>query len=330
MSLPDFEVNTILFFQNFREISNHVFDDFFMKVTDFGITDITFILIFAVYWCYNKKIGTYMINCFTVAYLMNIFLKLTFCVYRPWMLDNRINPLDAEYKTAPGYSFPSGHISGATACWGSFAIAFWKNKIIRYLCMVIIFLVMFSRVYIGVHTIVEVVASLFVTILVILAVRKLFQVIEKKEYKYGSYIIGFCFVCAALCFYILSKQYPIDYVNGKILYNPEGIAEHHAIRIINLLFITLGCYLESKFIKFNPEKGGMTEKIIRLVVGLFILNLINTKFASFLNSHMDYYPARTIKYITEGFYLTFLYPLFIKIYEFRFHSKKVSVEQTNV
>lgn len=62
-----------------------------------------------VYWAVNKKTGTWILLNFAGANLLNGFLKLTACVYRPWIKDARIIPAGDAITTATGYSFPSGH-----------------------------------------------------------------------------------------------------------------------------------------------------------------------------------------------------------------------------
>ena len=39
--------------------------------------------------------------------LVNGFLKVTFCVYRPWIRDARVQPDGNAVTAATGYSFPA-------------------------------------------------------------------------------------------------------------------------------------------------------------------------------------------------------------------------------
>jgi len=51
---------------------------------------------------------------------------------------------------ASGYGFPSGHAQSSLVVWGS--IAYWKKQTwIRNLSVLLIFLIGFSRIYLGVH-----------------------------------------------------------------------------------------------------------------------------------------------------------------------------------
>ncbi|MDO4977177.1 MAG: hypothetical protein Q4E53_07935 [Eubacteriales bacterium] len=45
-----------------------------------------------IYWVGDRKAGRRMLADLSLAYLLNGFLKLTCCVYRPWIRDARIEP----------------------------------------------------------------------------------------------------------------------------------------------------------------------------------------------------------------------------------------------
>lgn len=316
MNWMDLQINYLLALQNFRDVTGGIFDAFFLNISTFGTTDIAFVVLFGIYWCINKKIGTYMIHCYVLSYLMNIFIKMSACIYRPWILDNRIHPVESAIKGAPGYSFPSGHTAGVTSCFGSLAVSFWQNKIIRYFCFFIIFMVMLSRNYLGVHTPQDVIVSLFVGILIILGTKRLFDKIEKDKKHYYYFIVTITLVCIALGLYIIFKQYPLDYTRDGLLYNPYSIQSSTVARIFNLWGIMFGCFLEANFVKFNPKSGSIIEKIIRLAVGIFIFHIIESRGTWFFAQFMDYACAKTTCLFMGGFFATFLYPCAIKLSEF--------------
>ena len=316
MSWMSWQIDYLLLLQNFREFSHGIFDNFFLGVSELGLTGITFFILFSVYWCYNKKIGMYMVYCFATAYMMNIFLKMSFCIYRPWLLDAKVHPVEQAVPGATGYSFPSGHTSGGTSTWGSFAVSFWKNKWIRYSSLAVIFLVMLSRNYLGVHTPQDVVVSFLVTFGLVLVVKKIFDIAETKKYGYGVFISIITILLILLGLYVTFKTYPMDYVNGNILYDPSSQKLSNVARLFNLFGLMFGCYLEMKVLKFDPKVGGIIRKIARLAIGIFILTLIEGQFKGFLEGCMDHQIAKCLDRFIAGFFLTFLYPCFIKFNEF--------------
>lgn len=313
MNWMSWQIDYLLFLQNFRVQTHNIFDWFFSNITTFGTGEIILILMFGMYWCFNKKIGIYMIHTYCLSYLANIILKLSFCIYRPWILDLRVHPLEGAIKTAPGYSFPSGHTAGVTSCFGSFALSFWQNKWIRYSCFFIIFSVMLSRNYLGVHTPQDVIVSFILTFSIAVLTKRLFNKIEKNEKHYNVFIIVILLSCMLAVCYILFKNYPIDYVNGKILYDPTSAKLHSAARIFNLIGAMAGCFIETKLIKFDPNKGIFIEKIFRLIIGLLLFHLIEDKGFELFKTIFSLQTARCVTLFTSGFFVMFIYPLMIKL-----------------
>ena len=111
----------MLFLQGLRGASGGFFDQFFMSCTEFGNIHIILFLIGILYWAYDKKFGEYLLVSFAFSRLLNSFIKLTTCVYRPWIEDSKIHPYEGALKDATGFSLPSGHATSSEYCsWEHF------------------------------------------------------------------------------------------------------------------------------------------------------------------------------------------------------------------
>ncbi len=71
-----------------------------------------------VYWCFSRELGQRLLFTLNGSDLLNNVLKLGFCVYRPWVREPALHPVEKALSTATGYSFPSGHSSKAGAFFG--------------------------------------------------------------------------------------------------------------------------------------------------------------------------------------------------------------------
>ena len=110
------------------------------------------------FWCSNKRLAyTLGFSYFTSGLLVQ-GLKITFRIPRPWILDSSFQPVASAVPGATGYSFPSGHTQSITALFGTAALHFRKH-LHQILCFVVIFLVGFSRMYLGCHTPKDVIVS---------------------------------------------------------------------------------------------------------------------------------------------------------------------------
>lgn len=306
------QIDYLIFLQNFREVSGHVFDNFFLGITMFGEIFIPILFMTFIYWCVNKNAGIYILWSYTFGFITNLFLKTTACIYRPWILDSRIQPIPQAIPAATGYSFPSGHTAGAVTTWGGTAVAFWQHKYIRYLCLGLILLVMFSRNYAGVHTPQDVIVSLFVSIFILFCVKKILEW-EKQGENRDLFIIALIgIINILLLLYVNLKSYPCDCFGGKLLFDPTPVKIESFARIGTALGIFCGWLLEKRFVNFNPSTGSVWKKLVRFIVGIAVLSLIN-----FFGKDLCIYVLgnRTgifVNSVILGLFITFIYPYFIK------------------
>ena len=126
--------------------------------------EIVLVLIIGIlYWGINKKMGRYIgLNLLFGAAFAGM-IKNVVCRRRPYFDHEGIKvlrPVDREADVydimAQGYSFPSIHSSNTASCFGSIAVYTGReNSRYRYLFAVLaplmMFLVGFSRVFVGVH-----------------------------------------------------------------------------------------------------------------------------------------------------------------------------------
>ncbi|MCI8575253.1 MAG: phosphatase PAP2 family protein [Bacilli bacterium] len=99
---------------------------------------------------------------------LNNIIKIIIKRFRP-----TINPLVIE----TGYSFPSGHTMSSTAFYSLLLFFIWKSSlsmtikiIISIPCIIMIFSVLISRVYLGVHYISDVTAGLCLSLSYVLLI----------------------------------------------------------------------------------------------------------------------------------------------------------------
>lgn len=124
---------------------------FFSAITYMGDELVFMVLAITVFWCVSKRQGYYIFAVGLGGTVVNQWLKLAFRVPRPWVLDPGFTIVESARAGASGYSFPSGHTQNIVGTMGCLALSN-KNRLLRALCAVFAVLVPFSRMYLGVHT----------------------------------------------------------------------------------------------------------------------------------------------------------------------------------
>ena len=171
------DIQYLLFLQDFRNSIDNALTPFMEGVSMFAVT---YLILFPVYyyWNRNKKDGLYALVAYYFCMVITPLVKLTACVYRPWIRDSRIVPAGKAIVTATGYSFPSGHTTTAVPLAGGMVVNTWKNPRLRVasvLFAAFIVLTMFSRNYLGVHTPQDVCVGFGVSVLSLFFTAKLFR-----------------------------------------------------------------------------------------------------------------------------------------------------------
>jgi membrane-associated phospholipid phosphatase len=100
-----------------------------------------------VYWSVDSALGLRVAFILVTSNLFNHIGKLIFAGPRPYWLSSHVRAL---WLTETGFGVPSNHAQTAASVWGTFA-AYSKRTWIWVVAIMIIFLIGFSRLYLGVH-----------------------------------------------------------------------------------------------------------------------------------------------------------------------------------
>ncbi len=307
------DIQYLLLLQNLREATGGVLNGAFELITKLGEASVVTLLVALVYWCVDKREGIFLMLTFYYNRVINGFLKITACVYRPWIRDARVLPVPEAMADATGYSFPSGHSANATSFFGGLAINKKYPKIFRGVMVALVLLVGFSRNYLGVHTPQDVIVSIVLAIVLLFAFRRLLDWVDQNPERDWIVLLAGAALCILLVVYASLKGYPIDYdAAGEVIVDPAKMPIDSFKNAGMGLGFIVGWFLERRFIKFDTD-GKWYFRVFRYVVCIAVYELLKTYAAPLITGAIAGGVGKAVEQFVLILYITAGAPVIIKL-----------------
>lgn len=292
------------------EIRNPVFDAFFSLITRMGEEIFFLAVAIILFWCVNKREGYFVLITGLFGTVLNQGAKLLFRIPRPWVYDPTFEVVGDAKVAATGYSFPSGHTQNVAGTLGSIA-AYKSTAKKTVVCTVLILLVAFSRMYLGVHTLLDVVVSLVFALGLILLLRPVFTD-DEKFHKFMPWVVAAgVLLSVGLLAFVVS-------IGGDETLDPHNY-ESGLKNACTLMGCTIGLIpayiVDRKWTKFET-KAPWYAQILKIVIGLAVVLAIKSGLSSPLTALCagNAYAARIIRYFLIVIFAGVLYPITFKWY----------------
>lgn len=132
--------------------------------TFLGYENFFFLVLPLVYWSVDARVGLQIAFILTTSNYLNAIVKMLFAAPRPYWVSAQVEPLSAE----PSFGIPSGHAQNSAAVWGTIAAAI--NKRWAWVAAILLtFFIGFSRLYLGMHFLHDVLLGWLLGILLLFA-----------------------------------------------------------------------------------------------------------------------------------------------------------------
>jgi len=282
----------LVFFQNH---SSHFLDILVEGVTISGEQSVFIVVIALLFWCFSKKYGFMMSVSLLLSVTVNGVLKIIFRKPRPFEVLDFIKA--RRVHTATGYSFPSGHTQSGTAFYFT-AASIIRSRAAWAGAILISMLIAVSRVYLGVHWPVDVIASLFLGSILAIAVSSFMSRIYNNSSQLNLFVYCLIGLVSLALIIMLVLEFTVFQGSIKItdFFKGSGV----------FLGLLCGFLLDRRYLNYSSSKGSLRIKTVRYVTGVLFLAMVLHGLKIIFPDHII---SHTIRYALVGLSVTFLYPL---------------------
>jgi len=251
-------VEIIQFIQSVHTPSLDRFFGFVTNLHDVNIYVATFPLL---YWLYDKRFTRYLLSVFLLGGVWASFgLKEVFGTARPTEADG-VRQLFQE--TGTGFAFPSGHAQGPMAFYGALALHFRKTWI-TVVGGLLIFLIGFSRLYLGLHWPIDVLGGWAIGLGMLYAFDLTRRIWIGEGINMTNQLI--LAVALPLATLVVWRSAPWD---AALAVSGESYKLTGAY-----MGFWVGAILEDRYVGFNPRYGKAVFQTLKVLGGLALVLVI--------------------------------------------------------
>ncbi|MBQ3000136.1 MAG: phosphatase PAP2 family protein [Oscillospiraceae bacterium] len=284
-----------------------ILNEFMLLVTKFGEETLFLVAALTILWCADKRRSYYLLAVGFLGLIGNQFLKLAFRIPRPWVQDPNFTILEQAREAASGYSFPSGHTQTAVGTFGSIAYT-TKNKLVRYLCVAVCILVPISRMYIGVHTPLDVTVAAAIAVLLIYCLK---PITGAQSGKWMPWILSAMVLCAA-AFWAYVEFFPF----------PADLDAHNYESAVSNAYKFLGAIIGFAIVYMVVEKWLHFEvkavwwaQILKVAIGFGLVLAVKSGLKAPINALVGAQLGSAVRYFLIVIVAGILWPLSFRFFK---------------
>lgn len=281
-----------------------VLNEFMLAITYLG-DEIAFLIVALILmWCADKRTGYYILAVGFLGTIANQFMKLWFRIPRPWVLDKNFTILEQAREGASGYSFPSGHTQSSVGTFGAIAYT-TKHKVLRWVCMAIVILVPFSRMYIGVHTPLDVGVAVAMAGALVFGLKPV--ILGKNERVFPAFLGIMVAVSVAFLCFVEFYPFPADI-------DPHNMASglKNAYTLLgSMLGLVVVYVVDTKCLHF-PTMAVWWAQVFKVLIGLGIVLAVKNGLKAPFEAVFGELIGRAVRYFTIVIVAGIVWPLTFK------------------
>jgi len=272
-------------------------------------------------WSVDYELGLRLGVMLMLSGCLNFFLKIGFHQPRPYWVSSKIKDLIAPMGS---FGLPSGHSQNAASVFGLIA-ASTKRKWLRALIIFTITMLAFSRLYLGVHSVADILLGLLVGVFILWIFLK-FEERSTKYFQRQKIIVRILFVFGisiALAFFGIifvdifqGVPLPNEWIQNAAIAHPGEDLSPFAIEgLITTAATLFGLIAGGIWVKeeggYRANAGPFLKHVFRFIIGLAGILLIWKGLGSVFPRTGDLLSVslRYFRYALIGLWITGIAPI---------------------
>lgn len=264
-------------------------------------------------WCFDKRFGYRFLFMYMLGTALNQAAKAIFMIPRPWVIDPKLSIVESAREGASGFSFPSGHTQSGVLMYGGIASRI-KKAWAEWAAVILALLIGFSRMYLGVHTLLDVVVALIMGVIILLVCMRPKSRFGEKRAPYMIAVGIVLLIAAGLVIYIntVCSKAEIPYYTADESRELIGLCLKDAWVLAGTCAgLFLGYAVETRFINYDTEAVWWVQ-IIKAVLGLALIIGLRMALKPALSMISEGPAMNGVRYFIMSFVGLAVYPLLFK------------------
>jgi len=277
----------------------------------------------AIFWCFDSRLGFRLGMLLMLSNGINGSIKFLFHSPRPFWVSDKV----VAYIHETSFGIPSGHSQHAVVMWGYLATLV-KKAWIRWLLILVFVFVGLSRIYLGVHFLLDVLVGWLIGGIILFS----FIYLEKKfsnqislwkdSKKIGAAIfVSLILIILAVLLVQVNSYWefsPSYQENINRVFDGETINPFALDGVITAsaawLGIVIGVVLISRTIPLGKITSSYTKKIVRFIIGLIGVMILWAGLRLIFPDDIPFVSEtlRFIRYFLVGFWIAAGAPFLFK------------------
>lgn len=242
--------------------------------TFLGNENFFFLVLPLIYWSIDAGLGLRVAFILATSNYLNAIVKVLFIAPRPYWVSSQVEPLSIEHT----FGIPSGHAQNSMAIWGTMAAGL-NRRWAWLLAFVLTFLIGFSRLYLGMHFVHDVLLGWLIGLILLLVFLKLWEPVAAwlKQKTPGqqvsaAFLTSLLMIAVGLVFIVPVNAYvfPAEWTENALRAGPvpDPVSIEGVFTSAGILFGLAAGVARTAARGGYQVSGPLEKRALRYVIGL--------------------------------------------------------------